>query len=192
MRVIAGIHKSRRLLSLDIKGVRPTQDRIKEAIFSMLGHDRFDSFLHVWDLFSGFGGLGIEALSRGAKRVTFVEQHADVFKVLRDNLSSLGLLAFAQTIKGDAFKLALTLAPANLILLDPPYAQFENTIHLIGQIIKHQLLLPWGVLVFETGREYLAEPALLDLFASMNDSYVIIKQRSYGDTQVLIIQHQIR
>lgn len=90
MRVIAGTAKGRRLHTVKGDAVRPTADRVKEALFSILG-SRFDlAGAVLLDLYAGSGALGIEALSRGAARVTFVEQHAGTCRVLRDNLARCG------------------------------------------------------------------------------------------------------
>ena len=92
MRVIAGTAKGRRLHTVKGQAVRPTADRVKEALFSILG-SRFELADGVFlDLFAGSGAIGIEALSRGATHVTFVEQHAGTCQVLRDNLSLCGFL----------------------------------------------------------------------------------------------------
>ena len=90
MRIIAGSHKGRRLLSPTTTGLRPTSGRVKEALFSILG-DRIGGATML-DLFAGTGAIGIEALSRGAARVMFVESHTASLKLLKTNLQQCGLL----------------------------------------------------------------------------------------------------
>ncbi len=123
MRVIAGHLGGRRLGAPPGRTTRPTSDRVREALFSMLGG--LDG-LAVLDLFAGSGALGIEALSRGARRAVFVERDAGALAALRANLAALGLEEQrAQVRAGDALR-ALRAAAAraetyDLVFLDPPY-----------------------------------------------------------------------
>lgn len=121
MRVIAGQWRGRRLIAPSGDATRPTADRTREALFSMLT-SRVGSFegLRVADLFAGSGALGIEALSRGAAHCLFVEQDRAAVDVLRTNLSALG--ARQGEVRAQS---VMTLPPADtafdLLLLDPPY-----------------------------------------------------------------------
>jgi len=119
MRVIAGELGGRRLRSPRGEATRPTGERVREALFSMLGEL---AGLTVLDLFAGSGALGIEALSRGAAAATFVERSPRALVALRANLADLGLRERARVVEGDA--LAALRAPGNydLVFLDPPYA----------------------------------------------------------------------
>lgn len=125
MRVIAGAAKGRRLQTVKGQAVRPTADRVKEALFSILG-SRFDlSDAVLLDLYAGSGGLGIEALSRGAGRVTFVEQHPGTCRVLRENLVRCGF-AGAATVLCSSVRGALRASAErgeryHGVLVDPPY-----------------------------------------------------------------------
>lgn len=123
MRVIAGSHKGRRLLGPRGPGLRPTPDRVKEALFSILGDRVRDA--HVLDLYAGTGAIGIEALSRGARRVTFVEAHPASLRVLRDNLTRCGLDSAAEVHpdEAEAFlqRRRPDSAPYDVIFADPPY-----------------------------------------------------------------------
>ncbi|TKD52174.1 16S rRNA (guanine(966)-N(2))-methyltransferase RsmD [Sphingomonas baiyangensis] len=120
MRIIAGTYRGRPLAAPKGEATRPTADRVREALFSMLA-SRLGSFegLAVGDLFAGSGALGLEALSRGAASCVFVEQDRAALDALRANIARLGVNADirAQSV------LALGPAPAplDLILLDPPY-----------------------------------------------------------------------
>jgi 16S rRNA (guanine966-N2)-methyltransferase len=102
MRVVAGEAKGRRLKSPKSEGTRPIIGRVKTALFDMLGTQVVDA--RVLDLFGGTGSVGIEALSRGARSVTFVELDNGVLRILRDNLRLTGLADRAETIRGDAFR----------------------------------------------------------------------------------------
>jgi len=123
VRVIAGSHKGRRLLGPRGPGLRPTPDRVKEALFSILG-DRVRE-ARVLDLYAGTGAIGIEALSRGARRVTFVEAHPSSLRVLRDNLTRCGLDGAAEVHPEEAEQFLgrrrEDTGPYDLIFADPPY-----------------------------------------------------------------------
>lgn len=120
MRIIAGTHRGRPLLAPKGQDTRPTADRVREALFSMLA-SRLGSFegLAVADLFAGSGALGFEALSRGAASCMFVEQDRAALDALRANAAKLGLTADirAQSV----LALGPARAPLDLILMDPPY-----------------------------------------------------------------------
>lgn len=123
MRVIAG--KARRLPLKTIEGLdtRPTTDRIKETLFNMLKFDLADA--NFLDLFSGSGGIGIEALSRGAKRAWFVEKNPKACECIRENLKTTKLMDDAQVIMNDAVSAVNLLSslqqPMDFIFMDPPY-----------------------------------------------------------------------
>ncbi|WP_324827124.1 16S rRNA (guanine(966)-N(2))-methyltransferase RsmD [Qipengyuania zhejiangensis] len=123
MRVIAGEWRGRKLVAPPGELTRPTADRTRETLFSMLA-SRLGSFedLGVLDLFAGSGALGLEALSRGAATCTFIEQEASAVKAIRANIDALG--ARNRTVVQQSS--VMTLGPAkkahDLILLDPPYA----------------------------------------------------------------------
>ncbi len=120
MRVIAGRWRGRKLLAPGGHATRPTADRTREALFSMLT-SRFGSFegLHVADLFAGSGALGIEAVSRGAASCVFVEQERTALEALRANLEALGLRAGITA--SSVMALGPAPAPLDLLLIDPPY-----------------------------------------------------------------------
>lgn len=102
MRVVTGEAKGRKLKSPKTMGTRPIIDRVKTALFDILSSDVED--IRFLDLFAGVGGVGIEALSRGAASATFIEMNHKVLKILRENLQITGLANRAETIHGDAFK----------------------------------------------------------------------------------------
>ena len=118
VRIIAGEFKSRRLIAPEGDQTRPTPDRLREALFSALG-DRVEDTVFL-DAYAGSGSVGIEALSRGAKRAIFVEKHPKALAALRANLAALGL-AHRATVITTAVSRALPTQPADIIFLDPPY-----------------------------------------------------------------------
>ncbi len=122
MRVIAGSARRTTLKTLDGMNTRPTTDRIKETLFNMLQYDLADcSFL---DLFAGSGGIGIEALSRGAEQAVFVEKHPDAARIIRDNLKATHLEDRAIVMNCDV-RTALSRLEGkqhfDFIFMDPPY-----------------------------------------------------------------------
>ena len=118
MRVIAGRFRSRRLKSASGLAVRPTPDRLRESLFSILA-PRLSGLVFL-DAYAGSGAVGIEALSRGAKHVIFIERHASAWAVLRENLRALEVAAEATVVRGSAATL-LPNYPADIAFLDPPY-----------------------------------------------------------------------
>ncbi|MEA2272129.1 MAG: rRNA (guanine966-N2)-methyltransferase [Solirubrobacteraceae bacterium] len=176
MRVIAGAYRGRRLAAPPGTATRPTSDRVREALFSILG--RVDG-LAVLDLFAGSGALGIEALSRGASRAVFVERAAPALAVLRKNLDALALLSdVAIVVPGDA-RQALRAARRSretydLVFLDPPY---RRAAQLAGDLSKALpgVLAAGGRVVSESDRR---TPLELDL--------ALADERRYGDTVIRI------
>ena len=120
MRVIAGSAKGRKLKTLEGMEVRPTTDKVKEAVFSSIQFDLPGA--EVLDLFSGSGQMGIEALSRGANHAVFVDRAANSLRVTRENLESLQFLSDASLHQMDALSfLQSTAAQFDIAILDPPY-----------------------------------------------------------------------
>ena len=122
MRIVAGEWRRRQLRAPPGEGTRPTADRTRETLFSMLA-SRLGSFegLVVADLFAGSGALGLEALSRGAERCLFVENDATALRALRGNIAALRAQQRCEVIAGSVLALGPAKAAADLVLLDPPY-----------------------------------------------------------------------
>jgi 16S rRNA (guanine966-N2)-methyltransferase len=171
VRVIAGDLGGRRLAAPRGARTRPTAERVREALFSMLGDV---SGARVLDLFAGSGALGIEALSRGAAAATFVERSQPALAALRANVESLGLEQRARIVAGEA--LAALRAPAkyDLVFLDPPYATAAT---LAGALARElpAVLAPSGRVVSESDRRVPLELGL-----------ALRRERRYGDTMIRI------
>lgn len=122
MRVITGSLRGKRLVTLEGESVRPTTDKVKEAIFSIIQFDLPEA--EVLDLFAGCGQLGIEAISRGAKFCVFVDKSKDSISAVRENVESCKILGSSRILNYDALDY-LKMAPKNfdIALLDPPYEQ---------------------------------------------------------------------
>ena len=122
MRIFAGLWRGRKLNAPQGETTRPTSDRTRETLFSML-QSRLGSFdgLAVADLFAGSGALGLEALSRGAASCIFVEQDAPAIRALRANIANLHAQASSDVRASSVLTLGPAKAPLDLVLLDPPY-----------------------------------------------------------------------
>ncbi|MHB8682534.1 MAG: 16S rRNA (guanine(966)-N(2))-methyltransferase RsmD, partial [Acidimicrobiales bacterium] len=121
MRVIAGAFRGRQLRAPSGTATRPTGDRVREAIFDILGSLVDLQGMVVVDLYAGSGAMGIEALSRGAAQAVFVEQASEAIAVIGDNLAALGLAGRAQVVRADVLTWLRGHHEADLALCDPPY-----------------------------------------------------------------------
>jgi len=123
MRLVAGRHKGRRLTAPPGRIARPTADRVRQALFDILAHTdlvELDGAVVV-DAFAGSGALGLEALSRGADRASFLELHPESLAALHANIAALGEESRTKVIRADAARPPAAPAPCTLALLDPPY-----------------------------------------------------------------------
>ena len=134
MRIIAGEFRSRILKSMPGFDVRPTLDRLREALFNILA-PRIEGAVFI-DAYAGTGAVGIEALSRGASRAIFIEQNHDAVKLIRENLHSLGLEGRADVRRGRASAILPQLETNSaIVFLDPPYRlekEYEHSLAILG------------------------------------------------------------
>ena len=132
MRVIAGVFRSRKLKALPGLDTRPTPDRLRETLFNILAPRIADSvFL---DAYAGTGAVGIEALSRGARRAIFVDRARGAAEIIRENLRTLGIESRAEVYTGKALTILERLT-ADIIFLDPPYErelEYTEALQLLG------------------------------------------------------------
>jgi len=123
MRIIAGRFRGRRLKGPEGLDLRPTSDRLRETLFDILGPGVDGSI--VLDVFAGTGGIGLEAISRGARQVVFVESNKEAVRLIRSNISLCGVSSDYRILQGDAFSMLRSLArerfTADIVFLDPPY-----------------------------------------------------------------------
>jgi 16S rRNA (guanine966-N2)-methyltransferase len=162
MRIIAGKWGGRTLEAPQGLATRPTADRVRETLFSMLS-SRLGSFedLRVADLFAGSGALGFEALSRGAASVTFVDNDATAGAAIRRNAAKLGIEP--SILSGSALTLPRS-PPFDLIFADPPYAAGSGTT-VVRSVIDSGWLAPGGWLSIETSRDDSVDPSDLEIDA---------------------------
>lgn len=182
-RIVAGTFGGR-TLSVPPHGTRPTSERVREALFSKLEHMGMCDGTQVMDLYAGSGALGIEALSRGASHVTFVDQSTRATSVITRNLTQLGAAGDAQVVAADAssFLARNTGAPlsgqVDLVLIDPPYdlpaIQVEATLANLAPWLTPDALI---VLEASTRSPMPALPAFL----------VVEETKKYGETTVYFL-----
>lgn len=175
MRVIAGSARGRKLRSLRGLAMRPTQDRVREALFNIIGEAVIDSsFL---DLYAGVGGVGIEALSRGAASVVFVENHPPAVEVIRNNLTACGFSSGFCVVKSDALRFidgaARRAEKFQIIYIDPPYRTplLQRTLQKLGAA---HIIAAGGLVV--------AEHASAEQLAEKYGDLLLQDLRRFGDT----------
>jgi 16S rRNA (guanine966-N2)-methyltransferase len=180
MRVIAGTYRSRRLKTLHGMAMRPTSDRTRETLFNVLSPDVPDAIFV--DAFAGSGAVGIEALSRGAQRAIFIERHLPAVRLLRENLTSLGIAVAggrgkefagtAEVIAADALagmaQLAKRGMQAHIVFADPPYADAAAYERLLDWLGDSEFMAHRGLVVLEHTRR-LALPALAGRLERMRE-----------------------
>lgn len=179
MRVIAGRYGGRRLRAPKGRTTRPTSERVREALFSMLGDVEGS---RVLDLFAGTGALGIEALSRGARQAVFVERDRAAIEVLQSNLAALGLADEQAQLRREHAEEALRGARKrketyDLILIDPPYGQALRLGPWLSAALG-EVLAPRARVVLERDRR-----------TSLDLGLALEKERRYGDTTIAIHRH---
>lgn len=176
MRVVAGKYRAKKLKEFDIKTTRPTLDRVKEAIFSSIQFEVVGAV--VLDLFSGTGALGLEAISRGAKKTYFVDSNKEAIKIIKENLSTVvedyeiifeDYISFLNKFKDKQF---------DIVLLDPPFKTDFAEIA-IKFILEHNMLAENGVIVYEKSKDKIVDLA----FENIN-----IKSKIYGTVEVVYIR----
>ena len=170
MRVVAGAYKGRRLRAPAGAATRPTADRVREAIFSMLGPLEGE---RVLDLFAGSGALGIEAASRGAAAVTFVEADPRALRAIRRNLAELPL--DAEVVRSDALGyLRARPGPFELVFVDPPYSSALDLAEPLAERLP-EVISEEARIVTESDRRHPLELPL-----------PLLRERVYGDTRIAI------
>lgn len=172
MRVIAGVAKGRKLIKPGGDLIRPTKDRVKEAIFNSLHSYGLVDNRTFLDLFSGTGSLGIEALSRGAKSVVFVDNNAEAIDCVKSNVDMLNYDSASKIQKADALSFLEKGEYFDVALLDPPY-RFKQWGELLKRIKAHTLVIESP------------EPIML------KHGWQIIKSQKYGQTHLLIASYQM-
>ena len=180
MRVISGSARGSKLFCPEGPAIRPTHDRVKEALFSMLGMQVARA--SVLDLFAGTGALGIEALSRGASSAVFVDVSPASLKVVEDNLNKTHLDESATLINSDfSTYLANTNEKFDLIFIDPPYSK-AFLLPALKTIAQRKLLNENGIIYCETDTEPPAE---------LTDWFCVHRDKKYGRARILLLKEML-
>ena len=183
MRITGGIHRGRILKVPEGLEVRPTQDRVREALFNILMHDIAGA--RFLDLFAGSGAVGLEAISRGAALATFVELNARHIAFIKSNAAMLKIAP--NIVQTDAYSYVANFnngaSPYDIAYADPPYALGEEQGFggMLESLASRNVLRPGGLFIAETtSRQALAEPAGWDL----------CRDREYGKSRLIIWKRQ--
>ncbi|MFZ1984499.1 MAG: 16S rRNA (guanine(966)-N(2))-methyltransferase RsmD [Desulfatitalea sp.] len=183
MRIIAGAFKGRKLAAIRGMAIRPTADRVREALFSILAATPVDAV--VLDLFAGTGALGIEALSRGARQAVFVDQATAAIQVLRKNIALCRVETCTQVLQWDILRnlncLKAHPGPFDLIFIDPPYGRrmIQPT---LAHIADNRLASPDALVVVEHDPSETVTPP--------SEHFACVDQRHYGQTQLSFFAFQ--
>ena len=171
MRIIAGKYRSRRLVAPEGMQTRPTSDRLRETLFNVVAGSVPDS---VWlDLFAGSGAIGIEALSRGAQAVYFVESGPHAARTIRQNLASLGIEEGFEVIEREAAT-ALRMLDSQAVVcdfcfLDPPYRKMGDYEQVLGFLSQSRLVKPESLVIAEHDKHF--DPG--DVFGSLRRQRIL-------------------
>ena len=174
MRIITGTAKGKKLVSLEGNATRPTSERIKEAVFSSIQFDVEGR--HVLDLFAGSGQMGLEALSRGAEKATFIDLSREAMDIVKQNARITGFFDVSHFLVSDwrnYIRKASGREQYDLVFVDPPYAM-ECCADAADYLAERELIIPGAIVVLESGEEEI----------SMEDErlagYRVIKSTHYG------------
>lgn len=183
MRVVAGEYGGRRLKAVPGMKTRPTTDKVKEAMFNIIGP--YLEGGQVLDLFAGSGGLSIEAVSRGADHATLVDRQYLAIKTIHENLSVTKEEDKFTVLKGDAYKMLNKLAKQeqgfDYVFLDPPYKK-QQILELMEQLKKLGLLNTDALIICETDQ-------VADLPEELAD-FELIKKADYGITELTFYRYK--
>lgn len=175
MRIVAGRFRGRRLESPDSRRIRPTSDRVREALFSIIA-SRVGGAT-VLDLFAGTGALGLEALSRGAAQAVFVDQSAEAVRIIRANIQRLGVEDQAAVLQGAVSRVVGRLAGKgalfDLIFMDPPYGKGDiaATLPLLSGLAHPEAML-------------MVEHSVKEDLPDSSGPWILMEDRFYGDTAI--------
>lgn len=179
MRIIAGKLKGRRLVSFKADHIRPTTDRVKEALFNILQNDVPGA--RVLDLFSGTGNLAIEAYSRGASYIEAVELNKHSLKIISDNLKVLKIEKDVRVIRRDVFDYirGFNGQPFDLVFIDPPFT--EKMAHdVLGAMAKSEVCRKGGMVIIEASKHERVDEAY--------GPFKLLDRRDFGDKSAFIFR----
>tara|TARA_B100000900_G_C20451392_1_gene663290 strand:+ start:94 stop:654 length:561 start_codon:yes stop_codon:yes gene_type:complete len=184
MRIIGGNFKGKRILLPSDKNTRPLRDLVKESIFNLLNHSNKLNFeikdSKILDLFSGTGSFGLECISRGAHNVTFVENYAEILRILKKNILNLNVNKNSEIIEENCFSYIksndLHQNKFDLIFIDPPFKE-EKINYLIDTIKESKILRKNGILILHRHKKDNIE---------ISKNLKILDQRNYGLSKIIL------
>lgn len=183
MRVVSGIFRGKKLYTSKNNKIRPTSDKTKESLFNMLQEKIYES--RFLDLFSGSGAISIEAISRGAKNATLVENSRESISIINKNISNIKTkfeIEKFKIVKSDVEKfLKNEKNNYDIIFLDPPYNYSKNNA-LLYIIFKNKILNKDGIIVFETDKNY--------IFLGNDDYFDIVKTKKYSISKLTFFTYK--
>jgi len=190
VRIIAGRHRGRLLAAPPGETVRPTGERAREALFNILAHGKFAASgpayapvyegVRVLDAFAGTGAFGLEALSRGADEVVFIENARAALAILRENIAALGETQRARIVSGDATAPPRAAAPCALAFLDPPYGK-GLAVPALGALAAAGWLAASALCIVEmAAKERIAPPA----------GFISVDERRYGAARLIFLRYE--
>ena len=186
MRIIAGIFKGRKILLPVDKSTRPLKDMVRESIFNILEHSKLTDNklknLNVLDLYSGIGSFGLECLSRGARKVFFVEKHVPTLEILKKYIKSLNCENKCQIIENDVTKLKefskISNHKFNLFFLDPPFKD-KNVSSIVDLIHNMKIVDKKGIIIIHRNK---------DTEEKYNEKMKLIRIENYGKSKIIFNQ----
>jgi 16S rRNA (guanine966-N2)-methyltransferase len=185
MRIVGGRHRGRRLAAPPGADIRPTADRVREALFNILAHggaglggEDVVRDARALDAFAGTGALGLEALSRGAAHVTLMDKDAAALRACRDNVRALGEQARVTVLTGDAQNPVRAAEPCQLVLMDPPYGSGAAAPALAALDAAGWIADGAACVVELAAREGFAAPA----------GFALLDERRYGAARIVVLR----
>ncbi|MGB0629271.1 MAG: 16S rRNA (guanine(966)-N(2))-methyltransferase RsmD [Alphaproteobacteria bacterium] len=186
MRIVAGRHRGRNIIAPDGNEIRPTSDRVRESVFNILEHRDWGtggvsvlSGARVLDAFCGTGACGLEALSRGAAHVSFLDNTNSALDLCRRNIAALKEQERTEILRSDCLKPVRPALPFDLVFMDPPYNK-----NLAARALQALANAGWmaakAICVVESG--------LSEEIPALND-FALLEDRQYGSTRIRIFQH---
>ena len=186
MRIISGLARGTKLYTLEGENTRPTLDRVKEPLFSIIQTRIKDSV--VLDLFAGSGALGLEALSRGAKEAVLCDKSYEAIRIIRNNISKTHMEEKTKVICADYKKCLSTIKDKfDIIFIDPPY-KLDIAIKSVEMILEKDLLSQDGIIIIETDDD----ARELQEIKKLDYNIEIINQRTYGRVKLIFLKKEER
>ena len=182
MRIITGKARGLKLTTPKNMDVRPTSDRVKESLFNIIGTKIVGT--HVLDLFAGTGNLGLEAWSRGAAKIVFIDESQASLQLVRSNIAKAKAEKETTVIKGNAVKVIADLAARgerfDFIFCDPPYNKGLPA-QIIEQVAKYDIVISGGYLIVEHSQH--------EILSDLPIKFEIIRSEKYGETLISFLRY---